>query len=573
MRKSKWIVLLVVFAMVASLGLAGCGGGEEAPDSEQPADDQGDQGKDEEAKDDGETGNKLAEEQVLRLNWNSEPPNLDPQLSQDATSSRILIDTLEGIIRLTKDGKVKQGTGMAKTWDVSEDGTKYTFHLRDAKWHDGEPVTAQDFEYSWLRALDPETASTYAFLGYDIKNAQAFNTGEIEDPSKVGITAKDDKTLVVELEAANPVFLSKLQNSTFLPSRKDLVEKWGTKYGSEAEYLPSCGPFKVTEWEHEQTLVMEKNENYWDAENVTLERVEGVMITDSNTVMNLYETDQLDFIQVPNQYLDKYKEKATIAPEAACFYYTFNLDNVYFENLKIRKAFTMAVDREKIVSLRYKGTRPPAFGFVPPGMPGPGDKTFREANGPQFKDLGTEGMKEEANKLLDEGLKEIGKTREDMAKDVKFLTFDGDNNLQLAQIWQQSWNEALGVNIEIEQSTFKIKVDRENKGDFAFSFSGWIGDYNDPMTFMDMWITGGSQNTTNWSNEEYDKLIKKAQTTSGEERMQAMLDAEEILLEEAPIAPFFYDAVVLAERDYVEGVIRLPLQVTNGLKYAKILAH
>ncbi|MBS4538288.1 peptide ABC transporter substrate-binding protein, partial [Clostridium sp. D2Q-11] len=170
----------------------------------------------------------------------------------------------------------------------------------------------------------------------------------------------------------------------------------------------------------------------------------------------------------------------------------------------------------------------------------------------------------------EEGLEEIGKTAEDM-NGIKFLTFDGDNAVQRAQIWQQYWNETLGVDVEIEQATFKIKIDRENKGDFAFSYSGWIGDYNDPMTFMDMWVTGGSQNTAKWSNEKYDELIKTAQTTSGPERMEAMLEAERILMEEMPVSPTDHSVKIVMENPKVKGIVRLPLQMTDGLYKAYIV--
>ncbi|RKD28990.1 peptide ABC transporter substrate-binding protein [Thermohalobacter berrensis] len=571
MRRNKWIILTLVFVMVASIALTGCGG--QDTQEPQPGENTG-ENQEQNQEQNNDATEKLAEEQVLRVNLAEEPPCLDPQLSQDAVSSEVLLDTLEGIIRMDNDGQIKKGSGMAKDWEISEDGTVYTFHLRDAKWEDGQPVTAHDFEFAWKRALAPETASPYAFIAYDIKNAEAYNIGEIEDPDKVGVKALDDKTLQVTLKAPNPAFISKLQHSTFLPVRKDLVEKWGDKYGSEAEYFVASGPFKITEWIHEQKLVMEKNENYWDADSVKLERIEASMIKDSNTRINLYETGQLDYIEVPTQFIDKYKDEIVQVPKAATFYFKFNVKNEFFKNAKIRKAFAMAVDRKKILDLRTKGTTPPAFGFVPPGIPGVDGKTFREMNGDLFQDLGAgEDMKEKANQLLDEGLAEIGKTREDL-NGVKFLTFNGDNNLQNAQIWQQHWKEVLGVDVEIEQSTFKIKIDRENKGDYAFAFSGWIGDYNDAMTFMDMWITDGSVNDAFWSNEEYDKLIEKAQTTMDpKERMQAMLDAEKILLEEMPIAPYMYDVSLILQRPYVKGMIRLPLQVENGKKYAYILEH
>ncbi|NBI07227.1 peptide ABC transporter substrate-binding protein [Senegalia massiliensis] len=554
MKRTKLLSLLLVFVLVGSLALTACGGDDSSTD---------------EGSKDESSSKELAEEQVLRMNWNSEPPSLDPQISQDATSSRILIDTLDGLIRLNEEGLPEEGSAMAESWEVNEDGTEYIFKLRDAKWSDGEPVTAQDFEYSWLRGLDPKTASTYAYMLYDIVNAEAYNSGDIKDSAEVGIKAEDEKTLKVTLKSPNPAFLSKLQNSIFLPARQDKVEEWGEKYASDVEYMVSNGAFKVTEWEHENKLVMEKNDNYWDAENVTLDKVEGIMTSDPNTIINLYETGELDVINVPSQYLEKYKDDLIKSPEASTFYYTFNTENEFFKNAKIRKAFGMAIDREKIQQARTEGIVPPAWAFVPPGIPGPGDKTFREANGELLKDVGNGSSAEEAKKLLEEGLEEIGKTVEDM-NGIKFLTFDSENSLQRAQIWQQYWKENLGVEVGIDTATFKVKIDRENKKDFAFSYSGWVGDYNDPMTFMDMWITDGPQNTAGWSNAEYDELIKTAQTTTGEERMQAMMDAEKILIDEMVVSPTDHSVKIYLQNPKVDGIVRLPLAITNGYKTAYI---
>ncbi|MGO1478910.1 peptide ABC transporter substrate-binding protein [Senegalia sp. (in: firmicutes)] len=555
MKRTKLLSLLLVLVLVGSLALTACGG----DDNDSANDD---------SNDDSASG-ELAEEQVLKMNWQSEPPSLDPQISQDATSSRILIDTLDGLIRLNEEGEATEGSGMAESWEVSEDGKEYTFKLRDAKWSDGEPVTAGDFEYSWKRGLNPETASTYAYMIYDIVNAEAYNTGEIKDASEVGVTAEDDKTLKVMLNSPNPAFLSKLQNSIFLPVREDKVKEWGDKYASDVEYMIFNGAFKVVEWEHENKLNLEKNEEYWDAENVKLQRIEGAMTNDPNTIINLYETGELDVINVPSQYLEKYKEDLIKSPEASTFYYTFNTENEFFKNAKIRNAFAMSIDRIKIQESRTQGIVPPAWAFVPPGIPGPEGKTFREANGELIKDVGNGSSAEEAKKMLDEGLEEIGKTVADM-NGIKFLTFDSENSLQRAQIWQQYWKENLGVDVDIETATFKIKIDRENKKDFAFSYSGWVGDYNDPMTFMDMWITGGPQNTAGWSNEEYDTLIEKAQTTTGDERMQAMMDAEKILMEEMVVSPTDHSVKIYLQNPKVEGIVRLPLAITNGYKTAYI---
>ncbi|MBS4537002.1 peptide ABC transporter substrate-binding protein, partial [Clostridium sp. D2Q-11] len=409
MKKSKILIMLLVFAMVFTLALAGCSGEEDAnePEEKETPANEG-----QSSEDSGEE--KLAEEQVLRVNWQSEPPSLDPQLTQDHTSSNILNDALEGIIRLDEDGVPKQGSGMAESWEESEDGTKITFKLRDAKWSDGEPVTANDFEFTWKRALNPDTASTYAFMAYGIKNGEAYNTGEITNADEVGVKAIDDKTLEVTLERPDPTFISKLQNSTLFPIREDLVEKWGDKYGSEVDYMVFNGPFVITEWEHESQLNMEKNPDYWNVENVKLDRIEGIMVRDSNTRMNLYETGELDIVEVPDQYLEQYKDKLNTYPEASTFYYTFNVENEFFSNQKIRNAFAMAVDRIKIQEARTQGIQPPAWAFVPPGMPGPEGKTFREANGELIKDVGNGTTTEEVKSLFEEGLEEIGKTAEDM---------------------------------------------------------------------------------------------------------------------------------------------------------------
>ncbi|MBS4534707.1 peptide ABC transporter substrate-binding protein, partial [Clostridium sp. D2Q-14] len=380
MKKKKLLIMLLVFAMIFTIALSGCGGESDDSDTE----DKGTDGEDTEEPDDSD----MAEDQTLRINWQSEPPSLDPQISQDATSSRILIDTLEGIIRMDEDGVPEEGSGMAESWDINEDETVYTFHLRDANWSDGEPVTANDFVFSWLRALDPEVASTYAFMAYDIKNAEAYNTGEIDDPEEVGLKAVDDKTLEVTLERPAPTFLSKLQHSTFLPAREDKVEEWGDKYAAEVEYLLSCGPFKVVEWEHESELVLEKNEDYWNADTVKLERIEGVMVNDSNTMINLYETGEIDWTAVPSQYLEKYADEVNTYPKASAFYYTYNVENEFFANKKIRQAFSMAMDRTQVQESRTQGIVPPAWGFVPPGLPGPEGKTFREANGDLITDIG-----------------------------------------------------------------------------------------------------------------------------------------------------------------------------------------
>ncbi|WP_069650255.1 peptide ABC transporter substrate-binding protein [Caloranaerobacter ferrireducens] len=566
MKRSKWLILALVFTMVLSLALAGCGKTTEQP----PTEDQT-KTEDQTQTDTGEP--KLAKEQVLRINLGTEPPDLDPQTSTDTVSFILLNATLEGLVRLNPDGSV--GKGLAESWTVSDDGKTYTFKLRDAKWSDGDPITAYDFEYAWKRAIDPKTASSYAYQFYGIKNAYAFNTGEITDPNEVGIKALDEKTLQVELERPMSYFLSLTSFITYLPAKKAAVEKWGDAYASEADKMVFSGPFMITEWNHEQKIVLEKNPSYWDADSVKLERIECDMINDTNTPINLYETGELDMTGVPAEFLDNYKDSPEFGrmAEAVTFYLEFNCKDKFFSNKKIRKAFSLAINRDAYVNGVLANGSIPAYGFVPGGIPGKAGGEFRKQNGDLIYDAGTKGQAaiDEANKLLEEGLKEVGATKEELAKHVGYLTGDSDLARKLAQALQQMWKNNLGIEVPIESVSFKIRLQKMDQGDYTIVGAGWGADYNDPMTFMDMWVTDGGNNDAFWSNAKYDELIEKAVNSTGDERMEYMLEAEKLLMEEMPISPTYFRARNFLQKPYVKGVARFPVGVDTEYKWAYIL--
>ncbi|QIB27391.1 peptide ABC transporter substrate-binding protein [Caloranaerobacter azorensis] len=570
MKKSKWLILLLVFTMVFSLALAGCGKTTEEPQTgkEEP--------KQDEQQTPADTGEeKLAKEQVLKINIGFEPPDLDPQTTTDTTSFFVINATLEGLVRLNPDGSV--GKGIAESWDVSDDGKVYTFKLRDAKWSDGDPITAYDFEYAWKRALDPKTASSYAYQLYLIKNGEAFNTGEITDPNEVGVKALDEKTLKVELERPVPYFLSLTAFPTYVPAKKAAIEEWGDEYASDADKMVYSGPFMITRWDHEQKLILEKNPNYWDADSVKLQRIECDMITDSNTAINLYETGELDLSGVPAEFLDNYKDSPEFGRmiEANVAYLQFNCKDKFFSNKKIRKAFSLAINREAYVNGVVANGSIPAYGFVPNGIPGKSGGEFRKQNGDLFYDAGTKGQEavDEAKRLLEEGLKEVGATKEELAKHVSYLTDQADIARKFAQALQQMWKKNLGIEVPIDTISFKIRLQRMKQGDFTISFGGWSADYNDPMTFMDMWITNSGNNTAFWSNDKYDELIQKAVNSTGDERMEYMLEAEKLLMEEMPIAPTYFRARNFLQKTYVKGVARFPVGVSSEYKWAYILEH
>ncbi len=569
----KLLVLMLAFVMVFTFALAGCGA-EDTPDENPPAD-EGDTNDTNDTGDEGDTGEKLAADQVLRINHATEPPELDPQVSTDTVSFVILNGCYEGLIRLNPDASI--GQGLAESWEVSDDGLVYTFKLRDANWSDGTPVKAEDFVYSWTRALDPNTASSYAYQLYGLKNGYAYNTGEITDPSEVGVKAIDEKTLEVTLDRPMSYFLSLTSFITYLPIKKEAGEEWGEAYGSEPDKMLFSGPFKVTEWQHESKIVMEKNENYWDAANVKLERIEGDMINDTNTPINLYETGELDITGVPAEFLENYRDSNEYGSmaEAVTFYLEYNCTDKLFSNKKIRKAFSLALDRDAYVNGVLANGSLPAYGFVPGGFPGKSGGDFREQNGNLIEDVSTSGQAaiDKANKLLDEGLAEVGATREELADHVGYFTGASDLAKKLAQALQQMWKTNLGIEVPIEAVSFKIRLQKMDQADYTIVGAGWGADYADPMTFMDMWVTDGGNNDAFYSSEEYDALIQKAQNTQGDERMQAMLDAEVLLLDEAVVMPTYFRARNFLQKPYVKGVARYPVGADTEYKWAYILEH
>lgn len=575
MKKNKVLAFVMAAALSLSVLLTGCAGGQETPKEEAKETETKVEEKKEVAE---EQGEKLAAEQVLRINWGANPPDLYPQTATDTVSFQVINAAYEGLVRLQADGKAYQDTGLAKSWEVSQDGLVYTFKLRDAKWSDGTKITANDFEYAWKTALDPATASQYAYMLYHVKGGEAYNAGEgkVED---VGVKAVDEKTLEVTLERPTPFFASLTSFITYLPAQKAAVEKHGVdKYGAAIENMVFSGPFKITEWVQEQKLTLEKNEMYWDKENVKLDRIEGDMIIDINTPINLYETKELDAIAVHTEYLAKYRTSPEFGnlAQATTWYLQYNCEDPFFSNEKIRHAFSMAVNRKAFVDNVLANGSQVAGGLVPGNMPGKsGGGDFRTQSGEFVKDAGTDGQTaiDEANKLLDEGLAEIGKTREELAAHVSYLTGESDVAKKWAQAFQQMWKQNLGLEVPIETVSFKIRLERYNNKDFTLTMAGWGADYNDPMTFMDLFVTGGGQNTAYWSNPEFDALIEKATNTTGDERMQAMIDAEKILMEEQPISPIYFKARNFVQRDYVKGWVRYSVGVDNEWKWTYLTEH
>ncbi|OEG00084.1 hypothetical protein BHF71_06470 [Vulcanibacillus modesticaldus] len=536
-KTSKWLVLFLAIVIVASVGLVACG----TDTSDEPT---------EQSSTSGTTDkDKPAVEQKLRLNARTEPPSLDPGTATDSTSFEILRVLMEGLVRLDKNGQVTKGSGMAKDWKVSDDQLTYTFYLKDdIYWSNGDPVTAQDFEYAWKRVLNPETAADYAYQLYYLKNGEAYNNGEAT-ADEVGVKALDDKTLEVVLEAPTPYFLQLTAFGTLYPVNKNVVES-NPNWAADASTYVSNGPFKLASWEHDSEVVVTKNENYWNKDEVKLDEISWVMVNDDNTAYQLFLNKEIDIDAAPQEltYELIQKGEATSTPILGTYMYLFNTQDEIFKNKNIRKAFSIAIDRDAIVNQVTKGGQIPAYGFVPPGSSPDMGVDFREYNGDLIPDVS------EAKKYLELGMKELGLT-ELPTITLSYNTSEGHK--KIAQAIQAMWKDNLGVEVELSNQEWKVYLETIDAGEFQIGRYGWLGDYMDPMTFMDMWVTGGGNNGAHYSNPEYDALIEKAKSTADQKvRLEALAEAEKILMDEAVVAPIYFYTRVFIQQDYVKGVVR-----------------
>ncbi|KWW22604.1 peptide-binding protein [Peribacillus simplex] len=497
---------------------------------------------------------------VLNVNNSSEPGSLHPANAQGTHESWILEHTFEGLTKKTEEGKIVPGN--AESWKISEDGLKWTFKLKEGlKWSNGDPLTAHDFEYAWKYALKPETAADYAYQLYYLKGGEAYNSkkGKEED---VGVKATDDLTLEVTLEKPTPYFLDLTSFYTFYPIDKKVQEE-NPKWALDAKTHVSNGPFKLTEWKHKESLKIEKNENYYDKDKIKLDAVNFALIEDENTAWQMYQSGELDLayplpVDIQGQMVNSDDKEFKMGKELAVYYYNFNTKVKPFNNAKVRKALSMAIERQKITDNVAQGGQKPAFGVVPPGIPdASGD--FQENTGDLFKEDVAE-----AKKLLKEGLAEEGMKK---LPDFSILYNTLDSHKKIAEAVQGMWRDNLGVEVTLENAEFQVKLDREKAGDFEISRAGWVGDYVDPMTFM-LWETDGAYNDAGWSNKEYDKLLNEAKSTmEPKERMDALHKAEKVMIDEMPILPVYFYTKPYMVKSNVTGVYA-PINAYPNFVYA-----
>lgn len=493
---------------------------------------------------------------LLLLNNIKEPTSLDPPIGFDEPSYNILNNLMEGLTRLDENQKIQPAA--ASEWKVSEDGKTYTFTLRDSKWSNGDPVTAHDFEYAWKRMLDPALASPASFLAYIIEGAEAYNSGKgkVED---VKVKALDDKTLEVVLAQPASWTLLLASNPAFFPVHKATGEK-DPKWAAEAATFVGNGPFKLTEWAHDSELKMMKNENYWDAANVTLAGAVWKMIDDENTEYQMFTNEELHrTTTVPADMADQlFKEgKVYVKDGAGTEFYRFNVTKEPFDNANIRKAFSLAIDRQTLVDLVLMRQQKPGTGFVSYGLP--------DANGSgDFRKVGGDLVNfdaAEAKKLLEQGMKEKGYTK---LPEVTLTYRSGTANEKTAQAAQEMWKQNLGVDVKLQKVEGKVLTDMQKQLQYQIARSSWLPDFGDAINFLDIFQSKSGSNRTGWSNAEYDKLIEGAYKEPDDaKRLQMLHDAEKILVSDAPVAPLYFYNTSLLTSDKASGIVSSSLSYTD----------
>jgi oligopeptide transport system substrate-binding protein len=537
-RKSLSLIALLMAVMLISITFSGCAS-EQVQSGNQTQSQQ-------------TTGAKTP--QVLTFSIIAEVPTLDPQKENSMPSMEVSSAIHEGLVRM-HDGKIQPG--MAEKWEISTDGKTYTYHLRDAKWSDGQPVTAQDFEYGIKRLLDPATASDYAFAGFCILNGYEYNSKKITDPNLVGVKALDAKTLQITLVSPAPYFEGYTNQASFYPSRKDLVEKYGKDFALEAGNNAYNGPFILKEWTHEQGLVLEKNPNYWNADAVKLDTVNINVVANTDTALSMYEDGELDFVNVPMALVEQYTGKSKVYMNGAIDWLRINLNTAgkpWFGNLDFREALNYGLDREDYVKTVTKGLYFPYTRLTLPMVAGAGGGKYTEEC--PINVLPTKADPAKAKDFLAKAMTALNIT-DPKTITVEIKTSDADNDRRMAEFIQDQWTRNLGITVSIKLVTYKQKLQDDTSKQYETVYNGWMPDYDDPMTYLELFESKNSQNSTGWSNADYDRLVEGARAEPDKMKRQNMLwDAEKILCEECPFVPLQCRQVAYLCKDNVKGVSR-----------------
>ncbi len=497
-----------------------------------------------------------AEEFELNVNIASEPESIDPALNTAVDGAVMINHMFEGLYKWIDNGNgvAKLVLGQAESVDVNAEKTVYTFKIREnAKWSDGQAVTASDFVYSWQRLVDPATAADYCYMADILLNANEIMAGE-KDKSELGVKAIDEHTLEVTLHTPCPYFEEIMAFPSLMPVRQDMIEKGGDQWTFDLSTYVGNGPYKMESWEHNSKIRLVKSENYYDYAKLGPNAINFALMDDANAIYAAFNSGQLNFIEeVPVAEIPTLVEqgKLNIDKYIGTYYVCFQTQKAPFDDVRVRKAFSLAIDRNYIVEQITRTGQVPASGFVPYGVNdalGIEGDDFRTVGG-NYMDVSKEAYEancEEARRLLAEAGYEGGAG----FPVVEYLYNTSDNHKAIGEALQQMWQDELGVTVNLVNQEWNTFLQTRKEGNYSIARNGWIADYNDPMSFLDMWLTGGGNNDAHYSNAEYDALIMQAKSTSdAAERMRLMHQAEDILMGEDVVhaAIYFYTNKYMAQ--------------------------
>ena len=476
------------------------------------------------------------EKQIYHHGNGSEPQGIDPHIVTGVPEHHILISLCEGLTIPNPNPDDMNGymAGTAESWSVSEDGKEYIFNInKNARWSNGEPVTANDFVWSWKRILTASLGSQYPDMLYYLVGAYEYHNGLTDDFSEVGVKAIDQKTLKVNLKNPTPFFLGLLSHYSTWPVHKETVLKYGDIDDRNGEWTRPgnfvCnGPFQLKSWELNNKIVVEKNPYYYDASIVKLNEIHYYPVSNVMTEDRMFRAGQLHLTStLPSQKCPIYIEEnpnLRIDPYMGTYFYRINTNHEALKDVRVRKALAYSIDRELLVNKVTKCGQIPAYSFTPPGSNGYEPKTQIPFDPELAKSL----------------LEDAGYSDENPFPKLEILFNTNEDHRKIALAIQQMWQVNLGIEIELVNQDWKVYLNREMIGDFQISRAGWIGDYEDPNTFLDLMRPNRGNNKTGWENKEYDQLVEKANTINNQsERYEMLYRAEEILIDNMPIIPLY----------------------------------
>lgn len=479
-----------------------------------------------------------------------EPESIDPHIATGSPDNNVIIAMFEGLVTLDpKD--LKPSPGVAERWEVSDDGLVYTFYLRpNAKWSNGEPLTAEDFVFSWRRALTPTLGNEFAYMMYPLKNAKAFHEGLITDFDAVGVKAVNATTLKVELEHPTPYFIQLPDHHSFYPVHESTIKKFGaiddpTTKWTRAGNIVSNGPFVLTDWKINQSMTLSKNTHYWDADTVRLNALHFFPINDQQAEERAFRTGQVHLTYSPQManekiatYRDNHPEVFRAYYTYSSYYYIFNVKREPFNDVRVRRAFSMAVDRESIVKNVTKGGEIPTYTVIPPDPDGYKPKSYYRYD------------PEAARKLLAEAGYPNGEGFPSF--EIHYNTLETHQKVAVAV--QQMLKTNLNVDVKLHNEEWKVYLNTQSSHNFDMSRQAWIADYADPSNFFELFLSYGGNNHSQWANPQYDELIEQSgRILDEEERFKLFEQANKLLSDEVPVLPIYLYSDLNLVQPYVKN--------------------